>query len=215
MRENRSVLTDCRVGRFVPDAAFQHPATVDADRFRHRLILRLIDNTLKDTFSWETTYDSHLWWIEQLFAAFQQNPVSSHLKLQLQIAVRVLDYLILKIEDPLVPWHGECHSITSVAPKPRQQMSLKEWARAKVLQSCPDIASIASLPVPALVKHYLLFNKKRNAQRLQSLEKSRKPSAFTVYRNKYAEEGKIYPSLSLAVDYPTARPDLRRRDLPR
>ena len=85
---------------FTPDAAFQHPVTVDTDCFRHRMLAQLMDGRLNDKFSWEATYDGELHWIEQLYAAYQKHP-SSHLLRQLKIAIHALDHLIIKIEFPI------------------------------------------------------------------------------------------------------------------
>ena len=94
----RSVLTDTRVGRPRSDSDLNHPVTKAADRFRHRVLARLIDRDLGDTFSWEATYDGQILWIEELYDAVKRRPHSPRLQELLYIALRVFRAFVDKLE---------------------------------------------------------------------------------------------------------------------
>ena len=78
----RSVWVDTRVGNKRPDAEFWHPATRNADKFRHRAIARIWDNQNLKDFSIEESYNGQMFWIEDLYENLMKHPSSKNWKYQ-------------------------------------------------------------------------------------------------------------------------------------
>ena len=110
-----------------------------------------------------------VFWIEKLYAVCQKNPRATRHWQLLKIAVNVFTHLIYKIN---VHAKMTRRKITSVVNN-KDVLLLRELARAKILQNCPDVNAISLLPVPATVKKFLLFNNE-NAEDLQATPKIRR-----------------------------------------
>ena len=173
----RSVLTDTRVGRPRSDSDLNHPVTKAADRFRHRVLARLIDRDLGDTFSWEATYDGQILWIEELNDAVKRRPHSPRLQELLYIALRVYRAFVDKLE-----FYPQKDRIEPVCTAPtdlgRRRMSLAGWARVHLLRECRDPTQIPQLPVPEKVKKFLMFDLKD----CMFSPRQSKPAAFSHLR---------------------------------